>query len=376
MDVKSSSRNEIRVPPRHCIVPGTFFTVDWHSKTSPEYIHSFLSHAHSDHLMGIGSFRSPRVLHCTDITYRMLKIKYPKVVSAAQVHEYGSFFEIDGVVIHVLNANHTPGSAMFVFIMPDGKKIMHTGDFRAEPFIIQSASIFSPVDSIYCDCTFGTSNLDIPARDICVSFITDRIREGIAKGAISLIGTYTIGKEDLVYDVALATGQLVFAEQKRLSGLKSLIEAGWKDNDLFTDNPHESRVHLISIQDCSIENAAAYGKKYGFKTVISFQATGWAGKPFWQAPISELYDDIDVTLYKVPYSDHCNIPELCQFIKAMRPSKIIPITTQSKKDIAKLDKLFLPYIRKDQNKRFIEYYTSPPRLSQNKAINNSFELRN
>ena len=159
------SESKFKLPPKHFSVPGTNFTVDWHNKTEPKYIHSFLSHAHTDHLSGIGSFRSPRILHCTPITKKIILLKYPKLIECIVTHECGSRAEIEGVVVHFLDANHTPGSVMFLFILPNGKKILHTGDFRAEKFIAESILPFTPIDSLYMDCTYGTTKLNILPRN-------------------------------------------------------------------------------------------------------------------------------------------------------------------------------------------------------------------
>ena len=164
-------------PPIHCLVPGTKFTVDWHCKVSDEFKHSFLTHAHEDHLKGIRSFRSPRVLHCTSITAKMLLIKVPNIKNCLSICEVGKPFEVDGVVVNVLDANHTPGSAMFLFTLKNGEKILFTGDFRAEKSVIQSAKVYSPIKKLFIDCTYAESGLNIPERKICVDFIISKLKE-------------------------------------------------------------------------------------------------------------------------------------------------------------------------------------------------------
>ena len=89
-------RGELRAPPIQNVVPGTNFTVDWHCKTFPKYQHSFLTHAHTDHVNGIQSFRRPRTLHCTKITAKMIDVDgQPVLHSGAIAHRqnylYGKF---------------------------------------------------------------------------------------------------------------------------------------------------------------------------------------------------------------------------------------------------------------------------------------------
>ena len=346
-------------PPIHCIVPNTFFTVDWHSKTFPEYIHSFLSHSHSDHLTGIGSFRSPRILHCTEITSKFIKIKFPKVYPSIIIHEFYSPFIIDNVSIELLESNHTPGSSMFLFKLPNGKKILHTGDFRAEPILLEKLSIFSPVDHIYMDCTFATSKLNIPSREICIQFIVDRVNELIKENSLILIGTYTVGKEDLVFEVAKRTNQKVFTDEKRFQGIQTLIDTGWNLNNIFINNPLNAKIHLIGLQNCNQEFSINYANKFGYKSIATFLATGWAGKPYWKIPKLELIEDIRYFQYSVPYSDHCSPEEIIQFVKLMNPIKIISITSHSEKERSKIENFFSNYLRKNLNKKYIDYYFSP-----------------
>lgn len=356
-----SKKQAEKLPPKHCCVPGTHFTVDWHSKTDPKYIHSFLSHAHTDHLTGIGCFRSPRVLHCTEITKRMVLLRFPKLAECIQTHEYGDVFELEGVKIHVFEANHTPGSAMFLFELANGKKYLHSGDVRGDDFVIDQVRSFAPIDSIYLDCTYGTSKLSILPRDQMIEFVSKRAKEQLAKGGLFLIGTYTIGKEELVVGVAKAIGKPIYTPPDRYRTIKELIDCGWASADLFVQDPSQSPLHLMPIQKCGSTDAAEYAKSLGYTCVGSVRASGWGGRAFWQTPFVDKIDDVDVTVYNVPYSDHSSPEQLVNFVKACRPTNVISTTQFKEKEIAMLNKLFFRYIRKDNNKRFIDYYASPPR---------------
>lgn len=350
--------NIFKKPPAHCVVPGTNFTVDWHCRTSPNYVHSFLSHAHEDHLAGIRSFGPPRILHCTEMTAKMLLIKVPKVAPCIQTCKPNTTFVVDKVKIHVLNANHTPGSAIFIFELPSGRKILHTGDFRAEPSVIESARPYAPIDNLYIDCTFATSGLTLPPRSVCTQFVIERIKAHMTPNMVVMIGTYTIGKEDLVLDVAQALGVKVYAPPKRLDGIKGLMETGWRKSDCFTDDP-SAIIHLMPIQNCGSDEALRYGMSIGRTQVISFRVTGWAGKPFWQTPETCESDNISVYAYMVPYSDHSAPSELLDFIKVVQPTKIVSTTQTSEKDIAKIQKMYMHLLRKEKNKSFIEFYAKP-----------------
>jgi DNA cross-link repair 1A protein len=279
----------------------------------------------------------------------------------------GSSFTIDGVTVHVLNANHTPGSAIFVFLLPNGKRVLHTGDFRAEPSVISSASKFSPVDHLFIDCTFAISGLTIPPREVCRAFVIERCKVWLPRDYLVIIGTYTIGKEDLLLDVAEALGCCVYAPEARLTGIRSLMEAGWRRSDLFVDDQKSARIHLVPIGTTSLENAIAYAISVNRTKVLAFQATGSAGKPFWQSPTTLSARGVDAVVYAVPYSDHSAPEELRKFVDAMKPIVVTSTTHTSRKDVAKIRDMFVPYMRKDKSRSFIDFYAAPARAKRETA---------
>ena len=355
---KNSKTNTIiRLPPTHCVVPGTNFTVDWHGKTKPEFIHSFLSHAHSDHISGIGSFRLPRILHCTPITGKLMLLKYPKLVECIETHEIGSSFIIDKVKIDVLEANHTPGSAMFLFTLPDGQKILHTGDFRAEEDIISMILKYSPIDNLYIDCTYATANVKFFSRKYCTDFASNVVKEFLAtKNGIVLIGTYTLGKEECVVNIAKENNQKIFPCKERQDSIDVLVASKWCDSDLFTKEPDKAKIHLVPIQNIRPEFAIEYAQNYAYDSVLCLSLTGWNGKYNWKTPVPYQLGSCDCLIYNIPYSDHSSQEELISFVKTVQPKKLTPTTAFNEKETSKIHQIFLPYIRKKLNKSFIEFY--------------------
>ena len=356
-DQKLIQKKEVKIPPVSCIVPGTNFTVDWHCKTKPEYIHSFLSHAHTDHIAGIGSFRLPRILHCTPITAKMMLLKYPKLNQCIETHEIGTTFTIEKVKIQVLDANHTPGSAMFLFTLPNGQKVLHTGDFRAEPDVIKFMKPFAPVDHLFIDCTYATAKVKFFTRKECTDFAVRVAQETIDKNGLVLIGTYTLGKEECAISIAKQTGQKIFPCKERQDSIKSLIACKWCSDDIFTFEPDKAKIHLISIQNTTPEYAIDYAQGYCRDNVCCISLSGWNGKFNWQTPQIYQTGSCNCTLFNIPYSDHSSQDELINFVKLMKPRKITPTTSSNPKEIDKINKLFLPYIRKSLNKGFIEFYS-------------------
>lgn len=62
---------------------------------------------------------------------------------------------IEGVRVTALDANHCPGALLLLFELPDGRRILHTGDMRWDESMKQySAFASGAIDELYLDTTF------------------------------------------------------------------------------------------------------------------------------------------------------------------------------------------------------------------------------
>ncbi|KAH9639172.1 hypothetical protein HF086_000163 [Spodoptera exigua] len=132
----------------------THFAVDAFSYGEiPNVKHYFLTHFHSDHYSGLKkSFN--KLLFCSKITADLCISRLgvnPKCIHVIKTDET---IRIDGVEVTAVEANHCPGAVMLVFTLPNGKTLLHTGDFRASP-IMESYPIFwnKDIHTIYLDTT-------------------------------------------------------------------------------------------------------------------------------------------------------------------------------------------------------------------------------
>jgi DNA cross-link repair 1A protein len=257
---------------------------------------------------------------------------------------------------------------MFVFILPDGSRILHTGDFRANASVIASATPFGPIDHLFIDCTFAIAGLSIPPRELCRDFVIERCRALMPQGYSVILGTYTIGKEDLILDVADGLGCTAYAPEERLKGIKNLMAAGWRKSSLLVDDGRSARIHIVPIKMTSIEMAIEYAVRVGWSKIVAFQMTGWSGKPSWRSPRTMTARGVDAIGFAVPYSDHSSPEELIRFVQAVNPARITSTTQSSDKEVRQVQKFFMPYIRKDRNRGFIEFYGSAPEAGPAPAV--------
>eukprot|EP00775_Hariotina_reticulata_P003568 gene3568-3836_t len=149
------------------------FTVDtWRAETSHK--HQFLTHAHKDHLAGIG--QHARRIVCTDITRQLVLLKFPflKDAEAAAAVEFivlepyvQHSFEAVGMPgkefsVHAIPVDHCAGAVAFLFRSSWFGTILHSGDGRfGSQFVQEVQQLLGPhqlLDLVYLDCTHG----DVP----------------------------------------------------------------------------------------------------------------------------------------------------------------------------------------------------------------------
>ncbi|KZZ97902.1 DNA repair protein [Ascosphaera apis ARSEF 7405] len=156
----------------------------------PNPLACFLSHVHSDHTRGLQSLRSPFV-YCSSATREILlnierysqRINFSKGIVETREKTYRHLQKVlrpiplgvpteipltpqEKIRVTLFDANHCPGSVMFLIEGANGKAILYTGDVRAEKWWVDSLiryPVLLPytlgnkvIDTIYLDTTFAT----------------------------------------------------------------------------------------------------------------------------------------------------------------------------------------------------------------------------
>ncbi|KAG0259299.1 hypothetical protein DFQ27_004166, partial [Actinomortierella ambigua] len=166
-------------------MPDTTFTVDAFSYGCiPECTAYFLTHFHSDHYGGLTSTWKHGPIYCSSITANLvlsrLKVD-PQYVRRLPMYEPTV---VEGVTVRLLDANHCPGSVLFVFDLPAtpsgggggvigrSRRYLHTGDFRAHPSMISHPILRQPenppIDILYLDTTYINPKYTFPPQDAVI----------------------------------------------------------------------------------------------------------------------------------------------------------------------------------------------------------------
>ncbi|XP_040279844.1 5' exonuclease Apollo isoform X1 [Bufo bufo] len=296
------------------LLPNTPIAVDfWQIRKCSHVRLFFLSHMHSDHTMGLSStWKNP--LYCSPVTAKVLKHKLQVKSKWINPLEVGVCHMlplddcgIEKVAVTLIDANHCPGSVMFLFEGYFGT-VLHTGDFRYDPCMLSCPPLRNlKVDVLYLDNTNCDPEQSLPSRQEA----TEQIEELIEKHPYHniVIGLYSIGKESLLVDLAKTFQSWIVVSPQRLE-LLTLLET----EDVFSASNVDGRIRVVEqseVNYCNMEKWNSY------HLTIAILPTS--------RKIKVRHKDIHV----VPYSDHSSYDELIEFVSRLRPSSIIPVVKKN-----------------------------------------------
>lgn len=221
----------------------------------------FLSHVHSDHLLGLETLKMPFV-YCSAATRRLLlkmekyphRINFSKGILEARKQTYKHLktilrpvplqtpFELElgprhSIRVTLFDANHCPGAVMFL-IEGHERAVLYTGDVRAEPWWVNSL-VRNPIlipyacgqkqlDCLYLDTTFASH------RDIHREFPTKA--EGLAEllqklsdcpaDSVFYFRAWTLGYEDVWIAMSSFLHSRIHVDRYQLQLFRAMAEEG------------------------------------------------------------------------------------------------------------------------------------------------------
>lgn len=326
---ESSNAGQLRKKtcPFYKKIPGTGFTVDAFQYGLVEGCTAyFLTHFHSDHYAGLSkNFTFP--VYCSEITGNLLKSKLH--MQKQYVHPLPMDTEciVNGVKVILLDANHCPGAVMILFYLPNGKVLLHTGDFRAHPTMERSLLAGQKVHTLYLDTTYCSPEYSFPSQQEVIQFAINTAFEAVTLNPRVLVvcGTYSIGKEKVFLAIADVLGSKVGMSQEKYKTLQCLNIP--ELNSLITTDMCNSLVHLLPMMQINFKALQSHLKKCGGKydQILAFRPTGWTHSN----KLTGIADIIpqtkgNISIYGIPYSEHSSYLEMKRFVQWLKPQKIIP----------------------------------------------------
>ncbi|CAO3658483.1 unnamed protein product [Rhizopus stolonifer] len=352
----------------------------------------FLSHFHSDHYGGLRASWTHGTIYCSKVTANLVKQELRVDSRYIHVLPMNELYPIpqSNVKVALIDANHCPGSVLFLFVVerPDKTIVrhLHTGDFRASPRMCLHPLLRQPenppIQCLYLDTTYLKPQYAFPAQEECIQAVCEVVEREVCtekkkstlndwlsqtgsnafsrimqpkpkKQTLIVVGTYTVGKERVFFNIAKLLNAKIYAPKKKHNILLCLENEELKS--MLTENPAEAQVHVVSLRDIRADTMANYlwDQKDHFDSLIAFKPTGWTYKSnniettnMTLASLSDIvtppsdrslnltpyYDSRGVKIFGVPYSEHSSFRELASFIASIDIREIIPTVNTMQKE--------------------------------------------
>lgn len=236
------------------------------------------------------------------------------------------------------------------------EKYVHTGDFRyCEE--MKNESVFSEfigADAVFLDTTYCNPKFVFPSQDESIDYIV-RVIERLgaenvganSKNVLFLVATYVIGKERILMEISRRCKRKIHVSGRKMAIIGAL---GLGGSGVFTLNESESDVHVVGwnvlgetwpyfrpnfvkISEIMIER--------GYSKVVGFVPTGWTYEVKKNKFSVRTKDSFEIHL--VPYSEHSNYAELREYVKFLKPKRVIPTVGA---DVEKIDSKHADAMRK------------------------------
>ncbi|KAL9988334.1 hypothetical protein ACROYT_G002768 [Oculina patagonica] len=298
------------------LIPNTPIAVDfWRLRHCPHSRVFFLSHMHADHTAGLTSSWNAYTIYCSELTRRLviakLGVKSDLVVGLPldesviiNLDEAGK----ETMTVTLVDANHCPGSVMFIFEGYFGK-IFYTGDFRyCERLTTHSAIQGKIFDVLYLDNTYCDPKCVFPSRTQATVNILEIIRSH--PDCKVVIGLHNLGKEMLLHTIAVVCQTWIGVDPTRKETLK-LLEMP----DVFTCEVDKVRIRVVKSLEVTKKNVQFWNSED--PTIAILPTCLYIGS-------TNPYANVE-NVFVVPYSDHSSFEELRKFVQNVKARKIIPI---------------------------------------------------
>ena len=265
---------------------------------------SFISHAHSDHVVGHKKVIASR------LTARILAGKIKKTV----LHplDFNQQFQINGSTIELLPAGHILGSSQ-IQVETSGKRLIYTGDFKVKPGALAEKIEIRPADILIMEATYGKKKYTLPEFDKIVDQIVEFIESARKDSLVPILFGYSLGKAQDIMSILGKKGYIASVGDHIYKLAKIYEEFGvtFGKYERFNPNHLEGKVVILPPHLSRTRTIARIKRK---RTAI---LTGWA----LDKGAKERFGVEEA----IPLSNHPDFEELLTYVMTSRPSMVYTV---------------------------------------------------
>lgn len=246
--------------PKYKVVEGSLFAVDAFRYGDISFVeHYFLTHFHADHYIGLRK-KFKHKIYLSEITALLVMQFIGVAQELLQIVHVNIPFYLEGVKITPMDANHCPGALLFLFQFPDGRNVLHTGDFRANNKMVELLMKWNvKLDLIYLDTTYLSSKRRMPAQDESIEFLLKHVQkyldDNIGEKFLIIAGAYLIGKEKVWMSIVQRFNFKVYLEKERLKAFKAICSCSSEHLEIYkkyvTEQEDEADVRVVNMVQLS-----------------------------------------------------------------------------------------------------------------------------
>lgn len=258
-NVPETSKKKARkkaICPSYKVVEGSLFAVDAFRYGDISFVeHYFLTHFHADHYIGLRK-KFKHKIYLSQITALLVKQFIGVAEELLQIVHVNVPFYLEGVKITPMDANHCPGALLFLFQFPDGRNVLHTGDYRANEKMVELLTLWNcKLDLVYLDTTYLSSKRRMPPQSESIEFLLKHVQryleENIGEKFLIIVGAYLIGKEKVWMSIAQHFNFKVYLEKERLKAFKAICSCSQEHLEEYknhvTENEDAADMRVVNM---------------------------------------------------------------------------------------------------------------------------------
>lgn len=279
--------------------------IGWWLDAQARAAHSFVSHAHSDHIA-----RHREVL-CSPATARLLHARLPGRREETLL-PFGRAHALEfGATATLHPAGHILGSSQILLETEEHGSLLYTGDFKLRPGLAAEPCVTPHADVLIMETTFGLPQYVFPPESVVIAGIIEFCRRALTDGITPVLLCYSLGKSQEVLRALAPAGLpvMLHAETLRLTRICEQLGQVFPAYRDFAGN--EAAGHVVI---CPPHAQGLLKRLPARRTAV---VTGWA---LDSGAIYRFRADA-----AFPLSDHAGFDDLITFVERVQPGRVLTL---------------------------------------------------